>query len=197
MKTKPMTAKSRSAKGSAFERGICTQLSLWWSGGDSDDLFYRTPGSGARATSRAKKAKVTQNQHGDVLATGEEGKTLLSLFQFELKRGYSGFTLQDMLDGKRSSPYDEWIDHVKGCSKAANSHSWMLIHRRDKRHAVCLLPTEVFDALMMDVKDTPHHWIRYGKESLTCVLFDDLLGRVKPRAVETLLAQLSRKCKTG
>jgi len=42
------------AKGSSFEREICTILSKWWTNNERDDVFWRTAGSGARATTRSK-----------------------------------------------------------------------------------------------------------------------------------------------
>jgi len=41
-------------KGSSFERKICKELSLWWSGGKSDSIFYRTGGSGGTGDARRR-----------------------------------------------------------------------------------------------------------------------------------------------
>ena len=77
-----------SAKGSAFERSVCKTLSLWFSKGKRDDLFWRTSGSGARATVRGKKGKSTISGHGDIEATCSEGKLLTEWTCWELKCGY-------------------------------------------------------------------------------------------------------------
>ncbi len=56
-------------KGSNFEREICKLLSLWWTNDKRDDIFWRTSGSGARATTRSKTKQKTFGQYGDVQAT--------------------------------------------------------------------------------------------------------------------------------
>jgi hypothetical protein len=47
------------AKGSSFEREIAKLLSLWWSEGMRDDVFYRSHASGGRFTMRRKSGKDT------------------------------------------------------------------------------------------------------------------------------------------
>jgi hypothetical protein len=204
-----MKAKSKSAKGSSFERQICSQLSLWWSTGspegERDDVFYRTPGSGARATSRAKRRKSTSNQYGDICASDSSGDKLLSVFRFELKRGYSGFTFQDMLDTKGISQYQKWIAQARESVSQSGSLYWMLIHRRDKRNTVAVLPTEAFDLLLQDTElsRTPVYWTMYSnpvtdeggnsQEPIVCVLLDDLLRVIQPYIVSTILVKSGKK----
>ena len=77
------------AKGSQFERDICRELSIWWTQGERDDIFWRTSGSGARATTRAKKGDATANSAGDIGYLDEIGKPFLDYFMVELKRGYT------------------------------------------------------------------------------------------------------------
>lgn len=199
-----MKAKSKSAKGSSFERQICSQLSLWWTEGETDDVFYRTPGSGARATSRAKRRKSTSNQYGDICASDPCGDSLLSLFRFELKRGYSGFTFQDMLDSRGISQYQKWIAQARESVTQSGSLFWMMIHRRDKRKTVAVMPTEVFDFLLQDAElsKTPVYWTMYSptitdeggtnQEPIVCVLLDDLLSVVRPYIVSTILKKFGK-----
>lgn len=56
------------AKGSAFERAVCKQLSLYLSRGERDDLMWRSALSGGRATVRLRDDIVTGNQAGDISA---------------------------------------------------------------------------------------------------------------------------------
>ncbi|MBM3120244.1 MAG: hypothetical protein FJ006_12010, partial [Chloroflexi bacterium] len=58
-----------SSKGASFERDISRQLSLWWTHGERDDVFWRSSMSGGRATVRAKKGQKTAYQNGDITAT--------------------------------------------------------------------------------------------------------------------------------
>jgi hypothetical protein len=77
-------------KGNSFEREMCKRFSLWYSDGKLDDLFWRTSGSGSRATNRDRLGKdLTKYQHGDMTFVRPEGRPLLDFFSFEFK-SYSG-----------------------------------------------------------------------------------------------------------
>ena len=80
---------TKSKKGGGFEREICKLLSLWWSKGEHDDIFWRTAGSGGRATVRRKQGKRTADSAADMMACHESGKSLTKACLFEMKRGYS------------------------------------------------------------------------------------------------------------
>uniref|UniRef100_A0A6M3IVU9 Uncharacterized protein n=1 Tax=viral metagenome TaxID=1070528 RepID=A0A6M3IVU9_9ZZZZ len=80
------------SKGADFEREILKTLSLWWTQDENDpreDIFYRTSGSGARSTARAKKGKATHNSSGDVGYLDAIGKPLIDYAFIEIKRGYT------------------------------------------------------------------------------------------------------------
>src|SRR5262245_2386383 len=53
---------NRAAKGSKFERDLCRQLSLWWSDGKRDDVFWRASQSGGRAKFRGRRGLQTHGQ---------------------------------------------------------------------------------------------------------------------------------------
>ena len=75
------------AKGSVFEREICKELSLWITSGERDDIFWRTAGSGGRATMRKKSGKTTANQEGDVCATDPIGQSTCEHCYYRIKEG--------------------------------------------------------------------------------------------------------------
>lgn len=77
------------SKGGGFERSIAKQISLWFSNGKQDDLFYRTAGSGGRATQRAKAGRLTVRAYGDIKAETKEAEVITDCFCFELKKGYT------------------------------------------------------------------------------------------------------------
>jgi hypothetical protein len=97
-----MGAKS---KGGNFEREVATALSLWWSKGNRDDIFWRTHGSGGRSTMRGKQNKRTEGQYGDISATDISGKLLIKNWCIECKTGYSSSKKSEVLtkDGKKKS----------------------------------------------------------------------------------------------
>ena len=137
---------AKSAKGSAFEREICTKLSLWWTQDLPEprtDIFWRTSGSGARAKVRGRKGKQTHGQHGDICAIDPIGQPLIDLLTIELKRGYSKHTITDLLDkpeGAAKQVYEKWIEQAEESHVHAGSKSWLLIVKRDRRKELIISP---------------------------------------------------------
>lgn len=86
---------SGKAKGSAFEREVCKGLSLWVTGGQKSDVFWRSAMSGGRATA-LNKSGVLVRQAGDICAVAEEGYDLVDSYYFELKR-YKDLNLPQFL----------------------------------------------------------------------------------------------------
>jgi|694.fasta_scaffold107292_4 hypothetical protein len=132
-----------SSKGSAWEREFAVMLSLWWSEGKEDDLFWRVLGSGGRATNRGKKGKSTAGGYGDITATDHRGQALLNLCCFELKRGYNSATVQDLLDKPKNATYASFLDQTKRAASLAGVPYWCLVHKRDRRHALVLTNVKV------------------------------------------------------
>jgi hypothetical protein len=133
-----------SKKGASWEREVSATLSLWWSDGKDDAVFYRTHSSGARATVRSKKGKALKSQVGDIAVTGSRGGWFLRCFTVSLKRGYPKVSLQDLLD-TLEKPDGESI--IEGCireccehNRQAGSLGWLLIVRRDRRQPLILMP---------------------------------------------------------
>ena len=126
------------AKGGTFEREICTKLSLWYSYGKDDSVFYRTAGSGGRATHRRKKGKSTPNSEADIGSLTPEGMRLTRLIGFELKRGYNDQTLQDLLDHPRGGRPDDSCHSWLTTCEATSTPTYAMIVRRDKRRAIIL-----------------------------------------------------------
>lgn len=130
-------------KGGRFEREICVKLSRWWSGGKRDDIFWRTGGSGARATVRHRAGKKTRNQHGDVCAVDPAGMPFINAVTISLKRGYNRETLADLIDkpaGAKTQTWEKWISEARESAKAAGTPYWMIIAQRDRREAIVVCP---------------------------------------------------------
>lgn len=125
-------------KGGAFEREISRKLSLWWSGGQHDDWFWRTGGSGGRATNRAKSGKATINGYGDIMAQCGEAQKLLDIVTFELKRGYNVATVSDLLDIESGGTMAKFIEQARRSASLAGTLYWAVIHKRDRREALVI-----------------------------------------------------------
>lgn len=167
-----------SRKGPQFERDFCTDLSLWWTDGERDDVFWRTAGSGGRATSRSKRGKTTKNHYGDTLATDPIGQILLDTFLFELKRGYSNCSVQDIIDKKKNVQYIKWIDKVWKTCKEAGTKSWVIVIRRNSRESVAIVPDNsfVFDC---DSGDTDKIYFSFNEKNYFLFLLKDWLKGIK------------------
>lgn len=143
-------------KGNSFERLICKQLSLWWSEGKSDDIFWRTASSGGRSTQRAKKGKATKNHDGDIGCVDASGQPFLDLFILECKIGYSKESIHDIIDAGPSSAKSKilgWIEKLEMQRKRLGKPWWLLIHRRDRREPLAFMPMRAASLLLDESSD--------------------------------------------
>jgi hypothetical protein len=128
--------KNSHRKGSDLERRIAVQLSLWWTDNQRDDVFWRTSGSGARATTRGKGGKSTFNAAGDICFIDDIGKDLLRVFTFELKCGYKDANLQRFIDSSAHNIMLDWIAQAKRSAQAANSYFWAIISKQNRKETL-------------------------------------------------------------
>ena len=130
-------------KGSSYEREVCNTLSAWWTKGERSDVFWRSSNSGGRATVRSKKGKATSGSYGDVAAIDADGVPLIKCLTIELKRGYSTCSfadLLDQLDHTKAKGVELFIEQAMRSAAQAKSKSWILVHRRDKKKAMAIVP---------------------------------------------------------
>lgn len=151
-KKKKRKKAGKKGKGSKFEREICKMLSRWWSKNATDDIFWRTSGSGARAKTRSKTNRATFGQYGDVQATNPVGQPLINLCTIELKRGYSQNTMADLVEPlqhfkPKPGIYESFIRQAIFDSQNAKTPFWMLIVKRDRREAFVLIPMSFYNKL--------------------------------------------------
>ncbi len=130
------------SKGSAFEREIARRLSVWWTGGVHDDIFWRTPGSGARATVRGKAGRNTREE-GDLRAVGHLGQNLMQSIVVELKRGYKDWDLLDCVDSKQATPVLAGFLEKLQAMALALGRCPVLIAQRDRREPIIVMPRKV------------------------------------------------------
>ena len=151
-KDKVKKKRGKKGKGSKFEREVCKTLSLWWTKGKTDDVFWRTAGSGARAKVRSKTKRATFGQHGDIQATDPIGQPLIDLISIELKRGYSSNTFADLVEPRqhhkpKPDAYELFIRQAMQDAKNAKTPFWMLIIKRDRREASVFIPLSLYNEL--------------------------------------------------
>jgi hypothetical protein len=142
-------------KGSQFERDMCRLFSRWVSGGDRDDLFWRTSQSGGRATacSRRGAALKTKGFYGDMALVGgsdhEAGKLFADTVSVEFKRGYNRVSIQDLLDlPKRAATrtFEYFLEQATH-DATESGRLWLLVWKRDSRDPIVVMPHTFLPAL--------------------------------------------------
>ncbi len=171
-------------KGSNYERDVCKQLSLWWSNGKREDIFWRTSGSGARATTRSKTKQKTFGQYGDVQATDPIGQPLIDLCTIELKRGYSHETFANLIEtsqtaNARPCMYSKFIEQAQSDMTKSDALWWLLIVKRDRRKPIIIFPRRLFNKNSFAGLDQVRIF-RRGKVNIRIALLDDFLEYMKP-----------------
>lgn len=144
------------AKGGNFEREIAKVLSLWWSEGLRDDVFYRSHASGGRFTMRRKSGKDTALQGGDITASDPIGEPLVREWSIEIKTGYgkktdsgiSRWDTLDFLDSRQKEPVlKKMWDQCKRDAELTNRQP-ILIFRRNGRSPCIMFSQKYFYKLM-------------------------------------------------
>lgn len=166
-----------SRKGRNYERDIAKDLSLWWSNGKRNDVFYHTHGSGSIGT---RRNPVSKNYYGDIMSIDAEGEPFTNLFNLELKCGYekrrkvelkSGkkivlitrYDLLDKLDSKQAVTVieDFWIQCSLDAKKSKREP--ILIFQRHRRNS--LICCNCISKLPVQYKACPR--ITFGNLSFT------------------------------
>lgn len=143
---KKKRASKGKAKGSDFEREMCKRLSLWWTGGDSDQVFWRNSGFLARGPKGC-----VEHQFGDMHAIDERGQLLVKQVNVEFKF-YKDLRILDIID-KPDKMHVTLLDHWRQCVDDAekSGREPMLVAKRNfaEPFVVCL-------------HDLAHRLVEYG-----------------------------------
>lgn len=180
------------AKGGEFERVMAKQLSLWWTGGERDDIFWRTAGSGARATVRAKQGKKTSGQCGDLTAIDPCGFPLIDLCTIELKKGYNAWNIKELIDSQKKKPMLlEFINQCERERTEAEIECYWLIVKQDRRTTL-LFFDDAFKLVLaeMGVKMSKFRdviTVDCRKIKFYCVKWDEFTKNVKPQMIISLM----------
>lgn len=102
------------SKGSAFERQVCKDLSLWVTNGQKDDCFWRSAMSGGRATVQHRKGQDLSHVSGDICATHPDGYPLIENWFIECKF-YKDLGFKTLVTSGRGVVADFW---GKACDQA-------------------------------------------------------------------------------
>ena len=169
------------AKGSSWERDVCRRLSLWVTGGELEDVFWRSSMSGGRATTHRKRGKRTADAAaGDICAIRPEGKPFLDVFFVECKATRNLMLeayLTDTITGNRE---DHWL---KPCRQAAeHGKAPLVILKRNRLPPVVFARPDSFFGMGQD-GITPRRIGHFPKHSLCVYDLTDLLLSLDPAEV--------------
>jgi len=192
------------SKGGGFEREMCRYLSLWWTGGERDDVFWRNR---TRATSKSPDAR---HQLGDIVAVDPVGAPLVSVYNIELKTGYSKtkkgkrvknipWDVLDIIDGKGGLESKVLIQFWKQASTDADisGRRPMLIFKRDYHNpVVCMYKSgwnEIVDYCGPPLISTIETNTSLLFEKLILAGIDDFFNWITPEFVTVLLGRVMGK----
>jgi len=164
-------------KGSAYERKICQQLSLWISVGKNKDLFWRSAMSGGRATVAVKKGVSLARQAGDITATAPEGHQLTDLFYIECKFYQNLRT--DQFFFKSTGPLANfWNETCKQAEKYGRKP--LLIAKQNRLPSLVLsIPGSLPVVDISAVEEPTVHLIDHYPLDCEIRLFDELMEMTK------------------
>lgn len=181
-------------KGSTFERKICVALSKWWSNGESDSIFWRSAGSGARATTRHRKGMNTENGEGDVVYSDASGKLFTDAFCIELKCGYGDWNVTDFLEtNQKETQFSKFWKQASESAANTRFASPMLIYKRDRKNVMVVIDKAGYSLFMTVYGDAfyilPHIELNDGVEPIFVYKFDELFASMPATAMKTYLSK--------
>jgi hypothetical protein len=188
------------SKGDNFERSVCRALSLWWTEGERDDVFWRNR---TRITSDSPGAL---RQLGDLTATHTVGIPFIEVFNVELKTGYSKtkagkkhkvipWDLLDLIDGKGKIFLDFW--EQTQTDAILSKRFPMLIFKRDYHNPVVVMRrTDMFiltgyqgpvPCVNLSVLNAYHKELDFGP--LDLYPFDKFFNWLRPGTIKLMSVQ--------
>ncbi len=129
-------------KGKKFEKEIAKKISVWWTNGERDDVFYLTSGSGSRYTFRKKVGKDTKNSSGDIGILDPIGQPFLNIFSIEAKNGYSNkLDIMSIIDGKKDQKHIifDWALKAQNEVDGTDKECFIIIIKRDRKNKVVVI----------------------------------------------------------
>lgn len=192
------------AKGRNYERTLFKAMSLWFSNGKRDDLFWGTSSSGARATIRMNKAVSTANSCGDMCALDSSVDSLMNITTWEFKKGYSKVGQQvrllELIDGRNKSKsiLFQWIDKVKMEAKQHNKKHPIIVFRRDRKDSCIVFQNHTWIMLYMNNRkftnhDGPISIIQSGKYHFVVIRLRDFFDWCRPEAFWQKVNKIKRR----
>lgn len=177
--------KNPSAKGGAFERLVCTLLSLWITYGKDKDVFWRSASSGGRSTNAVRKGgKAKQYQSSDVAPVSPAAYPLLNSFVIECKH-YRSLQLDLLAFAGKSKIRAFWEQAVRDASRV-NKRPMLVARQNGKPVLLGLRVDDYYWFLNLHLKDRKFpKAVISTRLNLALVDFEVFLKVVDPAVLET------------
>jgi len=159
--------KNKKKKGNDFERDISKKLSLWWSDGTNDDLFWRTQGSGSRWTVRRKKGKTTTGQSSDITSTSSDSQLFIDFFSIECK-AYKDINIWGLIEGR--GIIKEWWEKL--CSECKEENKYPLLVLKQDYKPIIMLTNYFF----YKINNRCNSIFSINDKNVYLYIFDDFLN---------------------
>ena len=169
-------------KGRIFEKEIAKELSIWWSIGKRDDIFFCSSGSGSRFTSRKKRGKDTANSCGDLSYTDSDGKPFMDRFSVELKNGYSNdLDLLSIIDSNnKNSVLVDWATKAQKEIEEAGREQFLIIFKRDRKNKVVCIDSRFLEQLDNEFKPEKELLLYLPDMALSIIDYDVFFKHFSP-----------------
>jgi hypothetical protein len=135
------------AKGSAFERAICVQLSLWVTSGGRADIFSRNVLSGGSFTNQLRKGKEL-NTPGDITGVHPAAYKFLDVFMVECKHHKNIHIEHYLFDTKGTSFLSQTIELSRKQGKEVKRH-YMVIAKENNRPTLLFMSLPVLECALL------------------------------------------------
>lgn len=148
-------------KGGLFEREVCKAFSLWVTGGQSDDLFWRSAMSGGRATLQYQKGEKNQMQSGDICAIHSDGWEKLLRYVVVECKSHHNLDLRLSFLQRRGRLVAFW-EKLYNQAVVLNREP-MLVAREFRTPTLLITSLTAAARLKLDVHNAPlrlEHWLR-------------------------------------
>ena len=165
-----------SQKGSGFERDMARAISLWWTRNATEEAFWRVLGSGSRATVRTKSGKdVSFSSFSDIEPKTADAHAFTDQVICELKRGYSGWAITDVLDSKnpKKKQWAAFFEQIAFAWKSSGKKYWICIFKRDQRKIMVALSPELWMDLPKDFLAVPRAILRNTGYDCVLITWED------------------------
>ena len=182
-------------KGSAFERAIAKQLSLWWTHGERSDIFYRSASSGARATNAHRNGGAIANAEGDIVYSDAIGKPFTDFFCIELKTGYGDWSVMDLLESNQKvTQFEKFWEQVSESALHCKAFP-LLIYRKDRKNIIVGFDFEAWRQIYnhkeasQALVDAPHIDLNipYRLGRVYLYKLEDFLEAMKPEYIKEIV----------